>query len=256
MTLAGSVQNFLRRIAPRRFYCEDALITTHNHDFVEDPAFRKAYNRGLKASEGRDAHNQWRISVALWVARTCADLKGDFIECGVNYGFTSSAIMEHLDWDKLGKQFWLVDSFAGIDEKQAADQEKEIVSERNRLSKRAGFYNSSAERCRQNFSEWKNARVIQGWIPDCLNQVTASKVAFIHIDLNSAVPEIQAFRYFLPKLSPGAFILLDDYAYTGFDVTYAAWNKLGKELDFQVLALPTGQGLIHISPNRTIVQVG
>jgi hypothetical protein len=252
MTLAGSVQNFLRRVAPRRFYCEDALITTHTHDFVDDLQFRKAYSRGLKASGGRDSHNRWRVFISLWLARTCAKIEGDFIECGVNYGFTSSAIMEHLDWDKLGKQFWLVDSFAGIDEKQTTDEEKEIGAlERNQISKRIGFYNSSAERCRQNFSQWKNTKVVQGWIPDCLDAVTASKIAFMHIDLNSATPEIQTFKYFLPKLSPGAFILLDDYAYTGFEATYAAWNKLGKELNFEVLALPTGQGVVHISANRT-----
>jgi len=249
MTLAGTLQNFLRRIAPKRFYCEDALITTHTHDFVDDPEFRKAYKRGLEASEGRDAHNQWRIFIALWLARVCSKLEGDYIECGVNYGFTSSAIMEYLHWDKLEKQFWLVDSFAGIDEGQATEEEKAVGAlKRNRVSKRIGFYNSSAERCKQNFSQWKNVKIVQGWIPDCLSTVTASKVAFMHIDLNSASPEIQTFKHFLPKLSPGAFVLLDDYAYTGFETTYAAWNNLGRELNFEVLALPTGQGLVHIPP--------
>jgi hypothetical protein len=247
MTLAGHIQRLLRKAAPERFYFEDALITTHNHDFVHDPGFRRAYERGIKAAEGRDWHNQWRVYIALWVARMCSKLEGDFVECGVNYGFTSSAIMDQLQWDKLEKHFWLIDSFSGIDEKQATVEEKKRgLIETSKANKQTGFYNSDVERCRANFSEWKMAHVVQGWIPDCLNLITSSKVAFLHIDLNSVVPEIRAFKYFLPKLSRGAFVLLDDYAYSGADLTFAGWNEAAKELNFEILALPSGQGLIHV----------
>src|SRR6185437_8328689 len=246
MNLAGRLQQLLRSAAPKRYYFEDALITTHNHSFVDDPAFTNAYARGLKASGGKDWHNRWRVYLALWVARMCSQIEGDFVECGVNYGFTSSAIMQQLNWDRLGKKFWLIDSFAGIDAKQSTEQEKALGAvERSETNKRTGFYNSDAERCRANFSEWKNAHVIEGWIPDCLNQVTSAKVAFMHIDLNAVVPEIEAFKYFRSKLSHGAFILLDDYAYSGADLTFAGWSKAAKELNFEILALPTGQGLIH-----------
>ena len=45
------------------------------------------------------------VHIALWVASRCARLEGDFVECGVNYGLNSSAIMHHLNWNKLGKNF-------------------------------------------------------------------------------------------------------------------------------------------------------
>ena len=155
--------------------------------------------------------------------------------------------MEQLDWDKLGKQFWLVDSFSGIDAEQTTDEEKERGAlEISEANKRSGFYNSDAERCRLNFSQWKGAKVIEGWIPNCFHLIASSKIAFMHIDLNSVVPEIEAFKYFLPKLSSGSFVLLDDYAYSGADAIFAGWNNAAKELDFDILALPTGQGLIHI----------
>jgi hypothetical protein len=63
------------------------------------------------------------------------------------------------------------------------------------------------------------------------------------------IPEVEAFGYFLPKLAPGAFVLLDDYAYTGADATFAGWNKAAKEHGVDILAIPTGQGLIHIRSN-------
>jgi hypothetical protein len=253
MSLAGYMQKLLMNVVPKRYYFEDALITTHNHSFVNDLAFKKAYQRGLKATGGIDYHNQWRVYMALWVARTCSKLDGDFVECGVNYGLTSSAIMEYLEWDKLGKQFWLVDSFSGIDERQVTEKEKNSgIFKRNAVSKRTGFYNCDVERSRLNFSEWKTASVIQGWIPQCLDIISSTKIAFIHIDLNSAIPEIQAFKYFLPRLCHGSFVLLDDYGYTGYDTTYTEWNKMARELDLDILSLPTGQGLIHISPQARL----
>src|SRR2546421_467180 len=72
MIVTDYLQRFVRRVAPKRFYCEDALITTHNHNFVDDAKFKKAYERALKATGGLDYHNKWRVHVALWVAQACA----------------------------------------------------------------------------------------------------------------------------------------------------------------------------------------
>src|SRR5262245_14975014 len=74
------------------FYDWDGLATIHNHEFMVDPAFVKAYQRGLK-SGGAELHIYWRVHVALWAARAASRLDGDFIECGVNAGIVSSAIM-------------------------------------------------------------------------------------------------------------------------------------------------------------------
>jgi hypothetical protein len=50
----------------------------------------------VKASGGFDPLVEWRVHVALWVARAASRVSGDFVECGVNAGFTSSAILESL----------------------------------------------------------------------------------------------------------------------------------------------------------------
>ena len=92
-------------------YRADGLTTVHNHDFVRDPDFARAYARGVVAA-GEDYDWQWRVHIGLWAAASAARLDGDFVECGVNRGFLSSAIMELLDWDTLGKTFWLLDTFA------------------------------------------------------------------------------------------------------------------------------------------------
>ena len=103
-------------------YDRDKLITEHNHDFMKDPKFIKAYKRGVKANKF-DYHIEWRIHVALRAAFYAKNLSGDFVECGFNRGIFSSSIMDYLNWNKLSKKFYLLDTFCGIDEKQLSKEE-------------------------------------------------------------------------------------------------------------------------------------
>ena len=104
----------LRTAAPAA-YAQDGLISVHSHAFMQDPAFIRAYARGVKAIGGIDTYQwHWRVHVGLWVAKVAAGLEGDFVECGVNRGFLSSAIMEYLDWNSLDRGFYLLDTFAGL----------------------------------------------------------------------------------------------------------------------------------------------
>src|SRR5205823_135265 len=73
----------------RFIHAEDGLISFHNSDFRADLLFRQAYARGLLAA-GKDYHWQWRLYIGLWAAHHAKHLTGDFVECGVSYGFLSS----------------------------------------------------------------------------------------------------------------------------------------------------------------------
>jgi len=103
-------------------YNQEGLITIHNHDFMESPTFKAAYQRGVTAA-GTDYSWHWRVHIGLWAAAMASKLAGDFIECGVNRGSLSSAIMQFLDWDSLAKQFYLLDTFRGIDERYVSNEE-------------------------------------------------------------------------------------------------------------------------------------
>jgi hypothetical protein len=74
------------------------------------------------------------MHIGLWTAATASKLPGDFVECGVNRGFLPSTIMQFLDWDHLGKQFYLFDTFRGIDERYVSNEE--LVSGVREKSKR------------------------------------------------------------------------------------------------------------------------
>jgi hypothetical protein len=225
-------------------YDQDGLRSVHNHDFMSDPAFIRAYQRGVQAV-GADYHWHWRVHVGLWAARMAAGLKGDFVECGTNRGFLSSAIMQYLDWSNTGRRFFLLDTFSGLDERYVSEEEKhDGVLDRNRQALENGFYTTNVDAVRANFSEWKNVYIIVGAIPETLTKMVAEGVAFLHIDLNCSPPEVAALRYLWDRLVPGAPILLDDYAYHGYE-----WQKIGMdafaaERAIPILSLPTGQGLI------------
>jgi hypothetical protein len=248
--LARSVYGAARWIFPG-CYASDGLISVHSHAFLEDPLFQRAYQRGVQAIGGRDLYGwQWRVHVGLWVAQGACKLPGDFVECGVNRGFMSSAIMEALDWNRVGKTFYLLDTFAGLDTSAATDQEvREGVHKKNAERLARGYYVSGIESVRENFAQWSNVRLVQGRVPETLSEVDAEAIAYLHIDMNSAAPEIAALRHFWPRLAPGALVLLDDYAYLGYDAQRLAMDQFAHEMGIRICALPTGQGLLTRPPH-------
>ena len=78
-------------------YNTDGLASQHNSEFMRDPRFAKAYAFGMTDGP-RGRHLEWRVHVALWLAEQSVQLGGDFIECGVNTGIMSGAIMTYLDF--------------------------------------------------------------------------------------------------------------------------------------------------------------
>ena len=229
----------------RKNYAQDGLFSIHNASFRHNPRFHSAYTRGLEASLGIDPHFEWRVHIALWSAARALSVPGDFVECGVNAGFISSAIMNYLDWDSKHRKFYLVDTFTGpMTEQFSAD---EIASGRLKITQSAmaaGAYVTDVERVRSNFSEWKDAVVVQGAIPEVLASLTIPQVAFLHIDMNCAAPELAALEFFWPRLSQGGVVLLDDYGHSGYESQSKALDVLINRLKAEVLVLPTGQGLV------------
>lgn len=239
----------IKRIAPGA-YAQDGLATVHAHDFLADPRFKSAYARGLEAIGTSDDYQwHWRIHVGLWAASLASKLPGDFVECGVNKGFLSSAIMRYLDWNSLDKAFYLLDTFNGVDERFLTPEElADGAHEKNAQNLRSGFYVSGIEGVTRNFAEWKNVHIVQGSIPESLDRAEAASVAYLHIDMNCAPPEVAALAHFWDRLVPGAVVLLDDYAYFGFHAQKEAMDRFAQTKGVDICSLPTGQGLLFKPP--------
>jgi O-methyltransferase len=218
-----------------RTYSEDGLMTYHIADFCKDARFLTAYRRGKATGSWSDGDLRWRVYTGCWAAKHASGLPGDFVECGVNRGGLSLSVMEYIDFNSTDKRFFLLDTFRGFPKELCASA--------------ASANHDSYEECYadvvETFKPFSGARIIRGKVPDTLTQVTAEQVCFLSIDMNSAEAETAAMRYFWPRLVKGAIVLLDDYAYSeSYRRQKEALDLLSKELRFDILALPTGQGLI------------
>jgi len=225
-------------------YNQDGLTSVHNHEFMGEAAFVKAYARGVQ-SVSVDYKWHWRVHVGLWAAYHAAQLDGDFVECGVNKGFMSSAIMEYLDWNHQSRQFYLMDTFSGVDSRFLSAEDVALgVVERNMKDIESGFYTFEENDVIANFAEWQNKKFVIGAIPETLTQVQTKKIAFIHMDLNCSLPEVAAINYFWDSIVKGGIVLLDDYAYVGYESQKIGMDRFAESKHIKVLSMPTGQGLI------------
>ena len=226
-------------------YSADGFSTVHQPRFLQSPLFGAAYRRGVEASLGVDPGFEWRVHTALWAAERALQTDGDFIECGVNAGFISSAIMSYLRWESVGRDFYLIDTFSGPDLDQYS--ETEAGAGRVEVAQAAlasGSYVVDLDRVRANYRQWPRAIVVPGTVPQVLASVPAQRAAFVHIDLNCAAPEAAALEYFWSRLSQGGLILLDDYAYANCEHQGELLDQTAHRLGTSILALPTGQGLL------------
>lgn len=228
-----------------KLYEFDGLHTVHHARFRDDPRYQVAWQRGFEASNRVDPGTHWRVHAGLWAASLASRVSGDFVECGVNTGFLSSAILRYLNWSELGKWFYLFDTFSGPVSQQFSPDE--IEQGRLDAANRAlatGGYVTDLDKVRRNYVEWERIKIVQGTVPEVLESANVGPVAFLHLDMNCTYPEVEALQFFWERVSRGGVVLFDDYAYFGYEAQGAALDSVARFLGAEILVLPTGQGLI------------
>jgi O-methyltransferase len=214
----------------------------HNTDFLKDERFLRAYAEGANSNHGlgnsgEDLHIEWRILVCVWAAYHAAQLEGDFVECGTNTGIMSLAICNYLDWNSIGRRFFLFDTFEGIPVEQIAKDEAHAFTQNS-------SYRQVYEIAKANFAPYKNARLIRGKVPSTLKDVEIERVAYLMLDMNILFPEREALAFFWDKLVPGGIILFDDYGWSGYHLQKESHDAFAASKGAKILNLPTGQGML------------
>jgi O-methyltransferase len=238
-----SLRRFVRRQVPslaelvatvwHRTYMADGLITRHCADFQQDIRFLAAYNKGKATGSWMNMDPRWRVYTACWAAAHAASIAGDFVECGVNRGGMARAIVEYVNFNRLGKRFFLLDTYQGFPAGAQAS------------SATAGLYSDCYDEVVETFAPYPGVRIVRGVVPETLDAVDSMAISYLSIDMNSAEPEVEAVRRLWSRLACGAVVLLDDYGGgPAFSRQKNMLDALSKELAFTILALPTGQGLI------------
>lgn len=222
----------IRRLRSARafHYIEDGMGTSHVADFLNDPHFKEAYQRGVDTGSWHGCDVRWRAYNCCWAARHALLLDGDFVECGVNRGGVSRVVMEYVSFASLNRHFFLLDTYKGSPDVAPVNQSD---------------YEECYDDVVRTFSPFPNAIIVRGFVPDTLSQVTADRICYLSIDMNNPAPEIAALEFFWDRLVPGAIVILDDYAYAeDYRTSKNAMDALSAKLGCTILTMPTGQGLI------------
>ena len=223
-------------------YMEDGIATNHITDFMKSEKFIKNY---YKAAEGTEHRIMFRAYVVNYYANYALRLfnnnHGCFVELGTHKGLMSKMILLNNDFNEK-TNFYLFDTFTGIPLENIRDDEIRHVKKMNK-----NVYNEDVyEFVKSKFSDFPFVKILKGRLPDTLRNenISLENIKFLHIDLNNAHAEIESIKFLYNKILKGAPVILDDYCYSE---TYRpqkdAWDKFANEKGFQILSLPTGQGL-------------
>ena len=210
---------------------------------VFDQAFKKATQLNKEGWSGTVPDIRWRAHICCWAAKNALTLKGDFVECGVHTGLLSLTVAHFVDFARINRTFWLLDTFEGIPLETVSAAEKTHAEHMN-----AELFFDCYELARRNFAPFPNARLVRGILPQSLAETQINDIAYLSIDLNNANAEMDTIEVLWSKLTPGAIVILDDYAFTGYESQHHAWDKFAQTRNLMILTVPTGQGLLIKPP--------
>tara|TARA_B100000902_G_scaffold392909_1_gene446111 strand:+ start:403 stop:1044 length:642 start_codon:yes stop_codon:yes gene_type:complete len=151
----------------------------------------------------------------IWNNIKLDSINGDYIEFGIFKGkslYHSVKVAKKINLYNYIK-FWGLDSFKGF------------PVENHNFYKSKNFL-SSEEEVKKSFTKYKNVEIIEGFFEESveLNRLKSiDKISFAFIDCDIYESAETAFNFVKDKISPGGFIMIDDF--TSLDTN---GNYIGK----------------------------
>jgi O-methyltransferase len=178
-----------------------------------------------------------RLHVLWQAARNAAPLGLAALEVGSFRGgsayFLASALRE---WSGATPELHVVDTFSGHD---AAD-----VSESEPHHPAGHFSDTSAEDVARYLSVHEGVRVHAAHFPDGADRLPGDiRLGLVHLDVDLHQPTLASLRWFAPRLTSGAVVVVDDYGAEKCPGVRRALDEFLAEAgaDFQVWDLDTQQ---------------
>jgi hypothetical protein len=224
-------------------YTNDNMIVFQRAlTFLREPDFMEAVVRSAESPIAAFDDRTWRTHILLWAARNTLKLRGDFVELGTFRARFAACIVDALDFGTLDRKMYLYDTFDGLPDDAVLESQLPAsfyVDLRKHYSE-PGIYESVCAR----FANTPNVTITRGKLPDTLRETCPERIAWLHVDLNSAVHEIASLEYLWDRIVVGGHIILDDYGFCAFPTQTAAHRAFFKSRDLAIAELPTGQGLV------------
>ncbi len=136
----------------------------------------------------------------------------DLVEAGVWRGgagiFMRAVLKAHGSEDR---RVWLADSFQGL----PPPKPDQYPADAGDLHHTVPELAVSLEEVKANFARYDllddRVRFLPGWFRDTLPQAPIDRLALIRTDADMHESTINALEALYPKLSPGGFVIVDDY---------------------------------------------
>jgi O-methyltransferase len=211
-------------------YSSDNLITwNRNYSFLRDPFYIGILNDPSKNQVEKGI--VWRSYILLYFAQLASTKAGDFMELGCYSGTSADLVTRKVAFAALKKKYYLYDRFEW----------------------KAGYPNHAMplhsdpklfDKVRATFADRDYVILVRGSVPDSFAEAFPEQIAFAHIDMNNAAPEVASLEAILPRLSSGGVVVLDDYGWWEYSKQKLALDPVVERYSLQILELPTGQGII------------
>lgn len=157
------------------------------------------------------------------------DIPGDLVECGVGAGAQIGAMGHAVREHDADKRIWAFDSFQGIplagpnDVDQpgigAVDPNRPLPSDLRELLKSSGIAAHSQQQVQANLRRWQlpleRYVFVQGWFQDTVPHHSIDRIAFLRLDGDLYESTKVCLEHLFPKVSPGGYLVVDDYAMLG-----------------------------------------
>jgi hypothetical protein len=174
-----------------------------------------------RREEGKDVPTLAHTMIGgrrLWNVQYCMEdvlrrgVPGDFIETGVWRGGATIFMRGVLKaYGVTDRKVWVADSFAGLPKPDG----KRYPTDRWVRFDLMGYFTVSEAQVRANFERYglldDQVRFLPGWFEDTLPAAPIDKLALIRLDGDLYQSTMDALESLYPKLSPGGFVIIDDY---------------------------------------------
>lgn len=150
------------------------------------------------------------------LAKRCADVEGDFVECGIAMG-SGIAIMKRTCPHKT---VWGYDSFQGIHMAGPDDTEQPGIGAithdtSGELLVSSGVTVHPREQVNTILFEYLKFKeedfiLVEGWVQDTLPKIKPKKIALLRLDMDLHDPTLVALEHLWPRLTKGGCLIVDD----------------------------------------------
>jgi O-methyltransferase len=160
-------------------------------------------------------------------------VEGDVWECGVTGRYCGN--------DKISTTRSRGGSFISSTPSRACE-----TDDAEDLHAKGDFSDTSAEAMAQYLGH-PLCVIRKGFIPDTFAGLESSRIALAHIDVDIHRSVQDSLEFIWPRLSPGGFVVCDDYGFPSCPGARSAVDKFFAGKTAVPLCLPTGQALVFKS---------